>query len=495
MTVPGLQLISFFGPFLLLLFCVVSLKWQLAKAAGLSWLVATVLWFQFPTVSLNSLLIACLRGFLVSLDVALILFGSVTFLRLLEMCGDTEVIKTEVSRVAGHFSLVTALLLGLFFCGFIEGAAGFGAPAAIVAPLLVTLGFSPLLAISLSLVGDSVSVPFGAVGTPIRIGFEGLENEGVASIVAGINLVAAVVVPLFIYYFFKKEDAKVSASASRLSGSQLSGFAFACFTLPAFFVSFSGPEFPSLVGSVIGGICFLTAVNRWRGQTLSLKPLFKSFFPYLVLAALLILGKLIFKSEKVLLSEELNISINKFQPGIAFLIAFMLVYLKHRVRRRNLSLRPAINTAASRLPAVTLAVFFMATMAQYSMMFFEAERLVPVLENCDFVRFVFVFVTPFIGAFGAFVTGSATVSNLLFGAVLLKLGTQFQVNAILILSLQVIGAGAGNMISLQNIAAVQAAVGIRGNEHTIIKKLMVPCLCYTILIGLTGILLLTVKEF
>lgn len=463
-------------------------KWKLPKAAGLSWLIAACFWFQIPAVTLESLFIASLRGLLVSVDVALILFGSVSLLGLLELSGDADAIRNEVGKVSGQYSLVTALLLVWFFCAFLEGAAGFGAPAAIIAPLLVTLGFSPMLASLLPLLGDSASVPFGAVGTPVRVGFEGLANEGVAVVATGINLVAAAVVPFFIYFAFRK-DAPPGTHGRTFSDIRLTGLAFVCFSVPAFCVSFFGPEFPSLIGSLVGILLFLWFAKERLQPNVPRGPLVVAFFPYLALAAILIAGKAFFGNEKIVISTEPAIAVNQFQPGIAFAIVFLLIYFKNLSRKKTLNWRVPIATALRRLPDVTLAVFFMAAMAQFSMMFFKPEESLSLFESQGLFRFAFLFAIPFIGAFGAFIAGSATVSNLLFASVLLKVGEHLGIAPVLVLSLQLLGAGAGNMISLQNIAAVQATVGIHGCEHTLIRKLILPCLCYASLIGIAGVIL------
>jgi lactate permease len=92
----------------------------------------------------------------------------------LQEAGRTQWIKKSLASLLGEDSRIQALVLAWFFCAFLEGAAGFGAPAAVVAPLMLSLGFAPITAATLPLIGDSAAVAFGAVGTPIRIGFQGL---------------------------------------------------------------------------------------------------------------------------------------------------------------------------------------------------------------------------------------------------------------------------------------------------------------------------------
>jgi len=99
------------------------------------------------------------------------------------------------------------------------------------------------------------------------------------------------------------------------------------------------------------------------------------------------------------------------------------------------------------------------------------------------------FIAPFIGALGAFIAGSATVSNLLFGKFHVESATLLGMNAQKILSLQVVGAAAGNMIALNNIVAAQATVKLHGEEEKLIKINIIPCLIYLALVGLVGLVL------
>jgi lactate permease len=114
----------------------------------------------------------------ITLGVLLILFGALFLVEQLRAAGAVRAIERWLGSLSPDPRLqvlLVAWLLGSFF----EGAAGFGTPAAITAPLLVALGFSPLLAVVLALVGDSVAVSFGAVGTPVLVGMaRGLAGAG-----------------------------------------------------------------------------------------------------------------------------------------------------------------------------------------------------------------------------------------------------------------------------------------------------------------------------
>ena len=98
------------------------------------------------------------------------------------------------------------------------------------------------------------------------------------------------------------------------------------------------------------------------------------------------------------------------------------------------------------------------------------------------------FFAPFVGAFGGFITGSVTVSNILFGHLFFTAATNLNLNSQAILSLGVVGAAAGNMIALADILTAEAVVGVKNQERQILKGVFLPCLIYLILVGVIGMI-------
>jgi len=115
--------------------------------------------------------------------------------------------------------------------------------------------------------------------------------------------------------------------------------------------------------------------------------------------------------------------------------------------------------------------------------------MVNIIANV-FKSSLLIFFSPFIGAFGAFIAGSATVSTILFGSFQYSVAIDLGLSVSVLLALQVIGAGIGNMIALTNIVAAEATVKIHGYEHEIIRKTIIPCLIYLILVVILGLLFL-----
>lgn len=107
----------------------------------------------------------------------------------------------------------------------------------------------------------------------------------------------------------------------------------------------------------------------------------------------------------------------------------------------------------------------------------------------------FVFVSPFIGVFGAFVAGSNTVSNLLFGAFQAEGAALLGLSVVLILALQVVGGAVGNMIAIHNVLAASSTVELYGKEGEIIRRTIKVCLIYALIVALIGFLLMRLENF
>lgn len=481
-------------PFLVLLLLILALRRPLWQGAAVALLLAIALWLQVDGVGWAQFTPPILKAIVVSTEVGLILLGAISFLEYMTLIGTTERIKASLSRFTSGSLPLEALLLAWLFCGFLEGAAGFGAPAALVAPLLASLGFSPLMAAVLPLIGDSAAVPFGAVGTPVRIGFEGLPVEAAGHYGAGINLIAGLIPPMAIYCLATVAEGNGARQRITLSGLALALWAGVCFTVPAFALVWIGPEFPSLAGSLIGLLVFcLTLLKLPRADAPPIRPklamsdLLRAFAPYLLVCALLLAGKWAMGSLRFRVvvggHEQL---IGAFQPGLIFLVAIALMALWRRDQRPT-ALGRMVDVAGRRLPKVWLAIFCMAALAQFVVRIADLNEAMSAAFDVDNAALWLLVLAPLAGALGSFIAGSATVSNLLFAPFLAQASQIAGVDMGLVLGLQLVGAGAGNMVSLQNLVAAQATVGLVNHERQMLGRLWWPCLVYLLTAMLLGL--------
>lgn len=466
------------SPIALLLIALFIFKLPLSKASPLALVYTAVLGATSWQLSLPQLNASILKGLLLSADILLIVFGAICFLRYNQHTGALQTMQVQLGRLTSD-RRAQAVLLAWLFGSFIEGVSGFGTPAAIVAPLLVGIGFSPSTAVVVSLLANSTAVTFGAVGTPVRLGLAGLDITHVPSQAALVNLIVGPYIPLMILATVVRAENPPSAKKSFLEFVPWTLFCAFGFLLPYALCSRLGYEFPSIIGGIAGlalaiaSLRFGLLLPRKITNQADLLQLGYAFVPYIVLLALLIAGKLVLSSSvfQVDLGSQLSHAVQVFNPGFAFLTTIGLLALLKKQKGYQLiaiarsSMAPLVKTAISifcigSLTYVLLSSGMLHTLSQ--------SMLSPALQ----------YYSAAIGVFGAFLTGSATVSNLLFAGLQANIAHELALNTSWILAMQLVGAGIGNMIALSNILAVQAAVGTQHEEAKLLKRLLLPCLTY-----------------
>src|SRR5690625_4508406 len=128
-------------------------------------LVALLVW----EMDVTGVAAASLEGLITAATLLYIVFGALLLLSTLTVGGAMASIRAGFTNISPD-RRVQAVIIGWLFGSFIEGASGFGTPAAVVAPLMLALGFPAMAAVMVGLIIQSTPVTFGAVGTPILVG-------------------------------------------------------------------------------------------------------------------------------------------------------------------------------------------------------------------------------------------------------------------------------------------------------------------------------------
>ena len=131
-------------------------------------LIALLAW----DMSVNRVVASGLQGLILTGSILWIIFGAILLLNTLKNSGAIKAIRGGFSNISPD-RRVQVVIVAWLFGSFIEGASGFGTPAAVAAPLLVALGFPALGAVVMGMMIQSTPVSFGAVGTPIVVGVAG----------------------------------------------------------------------------------------------------------------------------------------------------------------------------------------------------------------------------------------------------------------------------------------------------------------------------------
>jgi len=486
-------------PFLVFLFLLFVKRTSLLKASIviliLYSLLAIFYWQIFPSF----LYISYGKGFFVAFDIFIIILGAVFFLEILK---DLKIIK-NISYYLGSISKdyrIQIILIAWFLECFIEGTAGFGTPAAVAIPILIGLGLSPIKSLVVGLLGNSAPGVFGAAGTPIKIGLTGLNTTLVPLYSALLNIVGFIVPVFMLWIITGGRQNRKKEFFDALPFAIWSGLAF---VIPSLVFLFVGQEFPSILGSLVGLIIIVFSIKvgflvpkeslslcEDKKEVASMSPL-KSFLPYIILIALLILGKIILGKLGISLFVGFKQVFNLFNPGFIFIIAGLLVVLIWREKGKVISssIKKALNSAVHPF----FVVFSMLAMVQ--IMINSGNNYSGLSSAINIITHIFdtvwlPFFVPFIGAFGAFMTGSVTVSNIMFGNLFNMAAIHLSLNSSIILALGVVGAAAGNMIALADILTAEAVTGLKNSEIHILKGVIVPCLTYLLLLGVIGIIIL-----
>lgn len=466
-------------PFLLFLLLLLWQKKSLVLASGASLALMVITAIFYWRILPGAFLGASIKGLTTAFEIFLIIFGAVFFLEILKKKGIIESICFYLESFSKDYRF-QVILLAWFFENFLEGMAGFGTPAAIVAPLLIGMGLSPLKAVILALLGNSTAGVFGAVGTPIRLGLAELANGSVAVNAARFNLIGLLVPVFMLWILLADQPEKRRQFFEALPFALWSGIAF---VVPAYFLVFIGQEFASILGSIVGLVLiFLTLRLKIflprnerdphpAQKPANLLPLIRVVFPYFIFITLLVLGKIFFGTSKL------------FNPGIIFIFSGLLtlVFFPRTPKLITVSFKEAWQRSRS-------PFFVIAAMSVLVQILLKTPSLIVISQSLE--SRLLPFFTPFIGAFGAFLTGSVTLSNIMFANFLATAGRFLQMDLAKILALQLVGAAAGNMIALADILAAESVVGLKNQERSVLKGVLGPCLIYLVLAGAIGLLVI-----
>ena len=504
-------------PFLLIFLFMIILRWSALHSMPAVFVATAAISFLVWQMSLSTLFISFVKGILVVIEILLIVFFAILLLIIFKHSRKIEVIEHFLLTISTD-ARIQAVILGWSFVCLIEGASGFGTPAALVAPLLLYLGFNPITAVVIPLIGDSAPVTFGAVGTPINIGlgtlgFDKIVLEKVTLYSAIFHSILSIIVPLFIVYFVIKTYGKKFKDFKECIPFCI--ISWLSFSIPYLLTAYLfGPELPSIIGGASSLIitCYFAKKNLFvpknkillkkvRLKKVNFKHVIVAFLPYLFLVLSLVSIRAIkplfnFLSQiYISIPEFLGHSFNyKLYPFIspAFYFFMTCIFTLIIFRQKFNEICIECDLAAIRLKTAAISLLF--TLGIVQIFIFSSinqsglESMPVIIANFlsqTFSHYYFV-ISPFIGALGSFIAGSNTVSNLLFGTLQAQTATKLGVSFIGALVLQTVGGAIGNMIAIHNILASSATIGLKGHEGNILRKTIKPAIVYCLLAGIFG---------
>lgn len=538
-----------FAPLMLAAVLLAGLNWPAKRAMPVVLLVAALIAVTAWEMSINRVIASSLQGLILTGAILWIIFGAILLLNTLKHSGAITAIRGGFANISTDRRVQVIILAWLFGC-FIEGASGFGTPAAVAAPLLVALGFPALGAVMLGMMVQSTPVSFGAVGTPIIVGVAGgVDKAGITerlvasgsewevffrlitSEVAITHAIIGILMPLFMCVMMTRFFGRNKSWTEGLAITPFALFAGLAFVLPyAAAGVFLGPEFPSMIGALVGLVIVVPAAKagfllpkktwdfadakdwpvQWMGsveiklETLTAKAPMSvglAWLPYVLLAGLLVLSrvnadvKTFFTKNLVLgwtdilgekgLSGDIQFL---YLPGGIMVMVVLATFLFQRMKFAELKAAVSESTRVLMgagfvliftIPMVRILINSGVNMADLPSM----PRAMAELVSSS-VGSIYPFFAPAVGALGAFIAGSNTVSNLMLAQFQFDTAQLIGISGAMMVAAQAVGAAAGNMIAIHNVVAASATVGLLGHEGRVIRMTIIPTIYYLVMTGL-----------
>ena len=541
------------APILTVFLLLVIAKLPASRAMPVAYLITVAIAFIAWRVPVSVIAASTMQGLVMAAEILYIIFGAILLLNVLQASGAVTSIRRGLLGVSPD-RRIQAIIIVWLFGSFLEGASGFGTPAAVCSPLLVALGFPALGAVMIALIANSTAVVFGAVGIPVSLGIDtGLRGTPVVDnyiaelgltygeyfrqIVVRIGILNSIVgtlIPLFMVACLTRYFGQNKSWREGLEVWRFALFAGLAFTIPATITAvFLGAEFPSLIGGLLGLAMVVTASQKgfltpkqvwdfppnsdwldgWMGN-LQIKinreikemSLAKAWLPYVLVGLFLMLSRLSFlplqgllKLAKLnlvgLFGTAINIKSEPFYlPGTIFIVVVLLTYFLHSMK--GTALKRATIDAAKTLAGTTIVLAAAVPMARvfinsgFNQSDLASMPLTLAAGVSGLAGQSYPLFAPTIGAIGSFISGSATVSNMMFSLFQFGVATQIDVSGAVVTALQSMGAAAGNMICVSNVVAASATVGLAGQEGLLIRRVLLPLSYYLLGAGILGLIVI-----
>ncbi len=547
----GLLALFAFTPILLAAIMLIGLRWPASRAMPLVYLFTAAIGLFVWDMSFNRIIASTLQGLVITLGLLWIIFGAILLLNTLKHSGGITAIRAGFTTVSPDRRIQAIIIAWLFGC-FIEGASGFGTPAAIAAPLLVAIGFPAMAAVLMGMLVQSTPVSFGAVGTPIVVGINsGLDTatigaqlaaqgsswnlflQQITSSVAITHAIVGTVMPLVMAMMLTRFFGKEKSWKAGFEVLPFAIFAGLAFTLPyAATGIFLGPEFPSLLGGLVGlaivttaaRFNFLTPKNAWdfadakewpaewlgtvemKLEDIAARPMsaLRAWLPYVLVGLILVISRVFPEVSSALKSVsiafgnilgETGISASiepLFLPGGILVAVVLITFFLHGMRASEL--KAAVKESSGVLLSAGFVLLFTVPMVRILINSgvngadLASMPIIMARYVADSVGGIYPLLAPSVGALGAFIAGSNTVSNMMFSQFQFGVAQSLGISGAMIVATQAVGAAAGNMVAIHNVVAASATVGLLGREGVTLRKTVWPTLYYVLFTGVIGML-------
>ena len=412
--------------------------------------------------------------------------------------GQFGVIKLFMASITPDRRL-QALLIAFSFGSFLEGTAGFGAPVAITAAMLVGLGFDPLYAAGICLVANTAPVAFGAIGIPITVASQvtSIPEMSISQMVGRTLPILSIMLPFYLVILI----AGFRKAKEVLPAILVSGISFA--SLQWFVSNFLGPALPDVIAGIGSIICLVIFLKFWKPKntwrfprepvpTINTDEKYKAGQIVRALSPFILLTLMIVAWGLPPIKELFN-SVGQVQfefPGLHNMIMdkdgkalphiFKFNYLSASgtaillsaivaIPLTGLRFSDGIKIFLSTLKQLRFPILTIASVLAFAYLVNDSAITITIAQALASTGFLFPFFAPVLGWIGVFITGSDTSANAVFGKLQATTATSIGVDPVLTVSANVSGGVVGKMISPQSIAVAAAAGNLVGRESELFR--------------------------
>ena len=514
LTVNFLSWILALLPVILILLLMMGFNWGGSKASSLTWLVTQILAVTFFGGSFKLLGYTYVKAFFLSVDVLMILWGAMFLYQMTRKAGTIQVIGKFLSELTENRAFL-GIFLGWLFPSFLQGMGGFGVPVAVSAPLLVSAGIAPTLAVIITSIGHGWGVTFGSMGSSFRtmMSVTGLSESYLAPFSAILLGSASLLCGLMVIYLAGGKKKFLSAVPLTVLCSLILFFGeYILATNGLWVISVTVPSMLALIFSFFYQRFFSKYSKNFLASKSKeeIKELLSTLIPYIVLVTLIVIVNFVQPLRTLFDGFEIGFDlpelstsfgyvtqagrskeINPFlHPGtiifIATIISFIL--LKRKKYFEGGELKEIAQTTFKRSLNSSIAIFSLVGTAVL-MNHVEMTSILALGISKVVNGNIYPLISPFIGALGAFITGSNNNSNVLFANLQLQTAEILKISVPLILAAQTSGGALSSIMAPAKVIIGCSTVGLAGKEGDVIGKLILYTTTLVLIIGILALIL------
>ncbi len=486
-------------PILFIFWALIIKKMKGYQASLMAVLLATLIAIFVYGMPVKLALLSTANGALYGLfPICWIVITAVFLFNISVKSGQFEIIKHFMASITSDRRL-QALLIAFSFGAFLEGTAGFGAPVAITAAMLVGLGFNPLYAAGICLIANTAPVAFGAIGIPITVASQvsGVPEMAISQMVGRTLPFLSMLLPFYLVILM----AGLKKTREVLPAILVSGISFA--SMQWLTSNLLGPALPDVIAGVSSIVCLIIFLKFWKPKNIwrflnepvptislekkySMGQIIRAWSPFILLTFMVIAWGI--QPIKELLNGAgqvqfefpglNNAIIDKSGKPISHIFKFnylsasgTAILLSSIIAMPLIGLKfsEGIKIFIATLKQLRFPITTIASVLAFAYIVNDSGITITIAQPLANTGVLFPFFAPILGWLGVFITGSDTSANALFGKLQASTASSIGVDPVVTVAANASGGVVGKMISPQSIAIAAAAGNLVGHESELFR--------------------------